>query len=89
MKTLCAFLLIISCVLASETGGLARGWNDKIAWKTFENGLKESQETNVPAMVIIHKTWCGACKNLKGGFSSSKDIEDLSKQFVMVILRAH
>ncbi|CAB4005826.1 Thioredoxin domain-containing 12, partial [Paramuricea clavata] len=61
-----------------------RGFGERIDWLTFEEGQKESKKSGKPMMIIIHKTWCGSCTNLKPKFAASDEILELSKNFIMV-----
>src|SRR5690349_12906244 len=61
----------------------AAGWNDDIAWRGLEEGLRESQQTGMPLMLVVHTEWCGNCQKLKPSFGE-KRLEQLSERFVMV-----
>ncbi|KXJ18963.1 thioredoxin domain-containing protein 12 [Exaiptasia diaphana] len=79
---LCLFGLLASGYCSFN----ARGWGDHIDWKTLEEGKLEAQNSRKPMMIVVHKSWCGACKALKPRFSTSSEIADLSRKFVMVNL---
>ena len=40
-----------------------KGFGDNINWVTFDYAKEHATEK--PIMIIIHKSWCGACKRLK------------------------
>lgn len=61
----------------------AAGWNDAIAWRGLEEGLRESKQTGMPLMLVVHTEWCGNCQRLKSSFAG-RQLEQLSEQFVMV-----
>lgn len=71
---------LATTILAREV----RGWNDEIAWTGFETGLEQAKTQKKPIMLVIHKTWCGACKRLKPEFANSREIEALADKFVMI-----
>ncbi|XP_046849923.1 uncharacterized protein LOC124443513 [Xenia sp. Carnegie-2017] len=67
-----------------SSNNLHRGLGEKFNWFTFKDGIEESRKSGKPMMLIIHKTWCGSCKQLKPKFAASDEILNLSKHFVMV-----
>jgi thiol-disulfide isomerase/thioredoxin len=82
---LVALFLVVLVALCNAEGS-DRGFNPNIAWtNSLENGLALAKSENKPAFVLIHKTWCGACKRLKSTFEAA-EIEHRSKDFVMINL---
>ncbi|CAK1545501.1 unnamed protein product [Leptosia nina] len=79
--------LIFSEVSCSSLSGKDNGFGTSYVWAgSLESGLQIASHHQKPVMVIIHKSWCSACKNLKPKFASSDEIQSLSKHFVMVNL---
>eukprot|EP01087_Luapelamoeba_hula_P010110 TRINITY_DN265_c0_g1_i1.p1 TRINITY_DN265_c0_g1~~TRINITY_DN265_c0_g1_i1.p1 ORF type:complete len:175 (-),score=31.99 TRINITY_DN265_c0_g1_i1:42-545(-) len=85
-------LVVLSIVAigawADEKADLSHGFGDGIAWKSYADAVayaKDPENKNTkPTLVLLHKTWCGACKRLKPEFAGSKEIEALSEKFLMV-----
>merc|ERR1719272_823968 len=82
---LLSFALVAATIAAVRGGAeLGRGWNDEIEWQTMEAAKEAAATSGKPIMVVIHKTWCGACKSLKPKFAASKEIQKVAEMFEMV-----
>lgn len=77
MKNFVVLLAIFSCVLTSEPNG----FNENISWTDYSSAKSDSSK---PTLVILHKSWCAACKSLKAKLADSEEFEKLSQQFSMV-----
>ena len=78
------FLICSSENNDGEPSQLARGFGDKINWVKFEESADIALKTSKPIFLLIHKSWCGACQNLKPKLAESDKFKDLSEKFVMV-----
>jgi len=88
--TFTGFFILTICVLAfaeseeDSNADLSNGLGDHIEWHKLEEGFALSKSERKPLMLIIHKSWCGACKSLKPKFRESKEVSEKSSAFVMV-----
>ena len=66
------FLLVVAVISA------------QVQWKDYEEGLKEMKVSSKPGLVLIYRPTCPACKHLQSIINNSGEIEELSKQLVMI-----
>ena len=59
----------------------ANGFGENINWIDYDSAIADSSR---PTLVILHKSWCSACKSLKPKLAQSFDFEKLSGKFSMV-----
>jgi len=78
------FLALISVVLAVSKEERHRGFNEDVEWETLDDAKTKAAAQNKPIFLLIHKSWCGACKALKPQLVNSKEFAEFSKNFVMV-----
>eukprot|EP00659_Diplonema_papillatum_P012971 gene12971-20007_t len=78
MKTALLALCTFGFV-AAQDGSLGRGFGDNYAWYNVADGLAEAKASNKPAMMVLHKSWCGMCKRFGPEFAKGKAIEKESK----------
>ncbi len=72
-----------SVVNGGEVSSLARGWGN-LDWVALKEGQALAAASEKPLMLVIWKTWCGACKALRPLFSDSAEIASEAANFVVV-----
>ncbi|XP_063621700.1 thioredoxin domain-containing protein 12-like isoform X1 [Cydia splendana] len=81
------YSLLSNKVYCSASLGRDNGFGNNYIWaSSLESGIELSSRHKKPMMIIIHKSYCTACKNLKPKFANCPEIQSLSRKFVMVNL---
>ncbi len=64
----------------------AAEWNGpEIAWRDMRAGVPETIRTGKPALMVMHATWCTACRRYREVFKDPRVVA-LSKKFVMILV---
>lgn len=69
---------------AAAAGSLSRGWSDALPWTPYSEAFALAQSSGKPIVLVIWKTWCGACKALRPRFAESAAIAAHADAFVFV-----
>jgi len=77
------FVVLVAIQIA-KCNELARGWGESINWVSLEEAKRLSASEKKPVMVLIHKTWCGACKSLKPKVAEDDELAKYSSNLIMV-----
>ncbi|GMR60796.1 hypothetical protein PMAYCL1PPCAC_30991, partial [Pristionchus mayeri] len=81
-------LLALAVSAEKKKDDHSHGFREDINWvESLDQAIGISKDLNKPIFLMIHKTWCGACKNLQREFKNSPKILDLlnlTPEFVMV-----
>lgn len=84
MRLICITVVLLGIL---KTSIADNGFGSAFAWiESLDEAVNEAKEREAPLMLIIHKSWCGACKALKPKFASSEPLQQFSRHFVMVNL---
>jgi len=81
-----AALALAALVLGGRTVLAGGDWNDAgIAWRSYEEGLKEAKAQKKPICLVFYTEWCPHCTNYSSVFHDPKVVEE-AKRFVMIRL---
>lgn len=65
---------------------MAELWNGaQIEWREVGPGIRESNQTGKPVIMLFHASWCGSCKRYREVWKDP-GVVAASKNFVMVLV---
>jgi thiol:disulfide interchange protein len=59
----------------------------EINWRDTRSGIYEASKTGKPVIMVLHATWCSACKRYRSVFKDP-EIVKVSADFVMILVDA-
>ena len=81
-----ALLLLFLAAAGRPSAAAAPG---SLAWRGWDEGLREARERKRPVLVDVYTQWCGWCKRMDRDVYASPEVRDyLSRRFVTVKLDA-
>lgn len=84
MLAACLLAALAAVAAGSKTGD---GFGDDLPWAaTLDEGWARARAEDKPLMVVVSKSWCGACKALKPQVAASKEVASEAGNVVMVSL---
>lgn len=79
-------LLLAALPARATTVEHADQWNaPAIAWRDMQTGVPEAIKTGKPVLMVMHATWCTACRRYREVFKDERVIAQ-SKKFVMILV---
>lgn len=79
-------LLLAALPARATTVEHADQWNaPAIAWRDMQTGVPEAIKTGKPVLMVMHATWCTACRRYREVFKDERVITQ-SKKFVMILV---
>jgi protein-disulfide reductase (glutathione) len=77
-------LMVADAAAASSSSSAVAAWNrGHVDWVTWSQAIPLAKRERKPIMMVVHKTWCAACRAVGEAFATSPEAELLSKYFVM------
>lgn len=81
-----AVVLLLAALPARATNvEHADQWNaPAIAWRDMQTGVPEAIKTGKPVLMVMHATWCTACRRYREVFKDERVIAQ-TRKFVMIL----